>query len=212
MGVSGPCCTIQTFPPLPFLGTSLYPYPPCRSGPLQGAPSFSFKPLSVSLQLGRGFCPLKGKREIGEFRLPCSDPLEVFRCRPRCLAHSSLHCCQLPVSCQRRPPELYSHPQSPGCGLPWSMRNPRADKRGALSEVLNFATPSAGRGKRWVAGRAHQLIPPFHFKVSGNVVTLYFPMLLEKVGFDLRSLFLFYSKRKQVLDFFFLSSLLPLYL
>lgn len=34
-------------------------------------------------------------------------------------------------------------------------------------------------------------------------------MLLEKVGFDLRSLFLSYSKRKQVLEFFFSFFLTP---
>lgn len=127
-----------------------------------GGPLLFQIPLSVSSARAKTRFLSFERKKIGEFRLLRSDPLEVFR--PPCLAPSSLRCCQLPVSCQRRPPELYSRPQSLGCGLPGSMRNPRAGDEGALSEVLNFATPASGRRKLWVAGRAHQLITPFPFQ------------------------------------------------
>lgn len=61
--------------------------------------------------------------------------------------------------------------------------------------MLNFAAPAAGeRGE--VRGRkspAANFLFPLQLQKE-MVVTLYFPMLLEKVGFDLRSLFLSYSQ------------------
>ena len=184
----GPYCKSQTLPPaFPAVTWSLAHTRPAAQGRYWG-PSPSLSNTFVAFLRS---CT----DEVSEqSSVPRSDSLEGFRCCPRCFASPSLRCCQLPGSCPQRSRELHSHPPNRGRGLPRSLRNPRAGRGGAFRGAELRRARAGERGE--VRGRKSPAANfPFPLQFQKEMaLTLYFPMLLEKVAFDLRSLFLSYSQ------------------